>query len=154
MPSSWTISFFFLRCFTLMYTQWWRSWVKWARPCVQRTCSRHTFSHLNQKCILNIHFQQTITKKLYCHTWNILQQIIVPPKIIIMLRHFISLPWMLIPAPDQMMYAACKRLGHVPYGAGLQSRWTPGTEREVINMVTHLKIKSDLKERERERSED
>ena len=67
-----------------------------------------------------------------------------------MLRHFISLPWMLIPAPDQMMYAACKRLGHVPYGAGLQSRWTPGTEREVINMVTHLKIKSDLKERERE----
>ena len=57
---------------------------------------------------------------------------------------------MLIPAPDQMMYAACKRLGHVPYGAGLQSRWTPGTEREVINMVTHLKIISDLKERERE----
>ena len=67
-----------------------------------------------------------------------------------MLRHFISLPWMLIPAPDQMMYAACKRLGHVPYGAGLQSRWTPGTEREVINMVTHLKIISDLRERERE----
>ena len=26
----------------------------------------------------------------------------------------------------------------VPYGAGLQSRCTPGTLREVINMVTHL----------------
>ncbi len=29
-------------------------------------------------------------------------------------------------------------LAQVPYGAGLQSRCTPGTLREVINMVTHL----------------
>ena len=29
---------------------------------------------------------------------------------------------------------------HAPYGAGLQSKCTPGTDNEVINIVTHLRM--------------
>ena len=38
-------------------------------------------------------------------------------------------PWRDIPAPDQMMYAFLSLLAQLPYGRGLQSRWTPGTDR-------------------------